>query len=474
MFFGTAALLLGAIALWRHRRRTRVQALALSAGVVGAAVFGLPPVGWITDHVYPYSSINIVPSACPWLAVAGALGAGAGITSLSRRPLSERRIAGWAVAGSGLALGWLFVGVSSGRIESPLGVRTDALWRFALFFTLAVACVWALGRVRRDFAVAGVLLVCFADLWLFHDWNVWLPADQAYPRKPPAVAFLESRPQPFRMSTARPTLAQDVMPADTQMLYGLESLEGYDPPQSNRWADFAWEVLREGGLTIERPVGAPQTQGPALTAARMMNTRFWIAAPRSRAPNREFRTAYSGVDATVFEDRRALPRAYVVPTTLPASDDQALALMRDGRVDPRRVAVVPTGARRFSGGGTARAANVAQATEDKVRIDVPRGEGGWLVLAAGYSPRWTARVDGKATEVRPTNYAAMGVPVGPGAHEVVFELSRSGFWVGVLVSALACAAISALLFLRRPRLPVSAPERKPRLRRHGVTTARGP
>jgi uncharacterized membrane protein YfhO len=87
---------------------------------------------------------------------------------------------------------------------------------------------------------------------------------------------------------------------------------------------------------------------------------------------------------------------------------------------------------------------VAPGAPDQVRVRVPPGPGGWLVLADAYSPHWRATVDGRPARVRPTNFVAMGVGLGPGPHVVTFRLDRHSFWLGAVISGLALLVVVLL------------------------------
>jgi Bacterial membrane protein YfhO/6-pyruvoyl-tetrahydropterin synthase related domain len=446
-YFGIVALLLAAVAFARGRRRPEVQALGVVALVAAMALFDVPPVSWIAKHVPPFSSI-VVQRVYVFIALAGALGAGAAFTSLSRRKLSERSIARIALAGIVIVAVFLIVEETTGRLVAPSHVKLAAIERAILFFALGIGCLAMLGRARGIAPFLLVVAVCVLDLVFLQGYNVSLPPAKAYPPKPGSIAYLQRQPGLFRVSAIRVGYAADVFLPNAAATYGLEGIEGHDPPVSKRWALFERNVLGQQGLTLERLLTAPQTSGPSLTALRMMNTRFYIARPGAPSPNPALHAAYTGPDATVFEDPEALPRAYVVPSIRPASDSDALGILSRGGIDPRQTALVPAGTpalpaeqREFS------AAPAKEVSPDHVRVSVNGGGGGWLVLANSYSPQWRAKVDGHSVKLRPTNYAAMGVALPPGRHTVDFQLSHRGFWFGVVLSLASLAAMGGVLLV---------------------------
>jgi hypothetical protein len=290
--------------------------------------------------------------------------------------------------------------------------------------------------------------VVVADLAYMHDFNPMLPAAQAYPKRPPVASFLERRPGPFRISPIKPTLtARAVLPPNTPALYGLEAPQGYDYPQSLRWSRFATAVLGERGVpTPEFPALAyARPVGPARTGLRLMNVRYYVAAPAAPAPGPALDRVYSGRDGTVYEDRATLPRAFLVGTTLGLTDRDALATLARGDLHPRRLAIVPRdapppthAARPFT------PLDARRVDPGHWRIAIPPGAGGWLVLGDAFRDDWRARVDGREKKLYPTDYAAMGLPLPRGARTVDIELDRSQLHAGALVSGAGVVTLLAL------------------------------
>jgi hypothetical protein len=243
---------------------------------------------------------------------------------------------------------------------------------------------------------------------------------------------------------------QALMLPNTSSLYGLESVEGYDFPLSKRWSQFETFALGFRGPNAERRLATGPPTPTQLAAMRAMNVGYYLAGPGTEAPAPGMRRIYDGPDGRVYRDPRALPRAYVVPAVRQLPDDRALAALASGQVDPRAQALVPPGVEAPTGTEFA-PARVEQVAPDHVRVHLPQGAAGWLVLANAYHPNWTAKVDGKDADLEPTNHAAMGVPVEAGDRTVDFQLDRNGFYAGLAISLAALAAIAALIAMARRR-----------------------
>ncbi len=460
MYFGVAALMLALVGAWLYRWSATARAIAVVAVACAAVLFGVPPFNWIFHDVWPFKLIVITRIYVP-LALIGAVGAGAAVTAVARKALSLRAIvlfsvglwAAFAVAAL-LARVTGVVGASSGLAILTRSSVVQPVARFVLFAALGAVCLWALGRLRRPLAIALVLAVCVIDLGLFQDYNVWLSPALAHPRTPPSLAFLQREPGPFRVSPYAPGDIRQVLPPNTNARFGLESVTGYYYPESERWARLAHDVFRQEGL-LEHVVTDPVPRGPALAAMRAFNNRYYLTPPGARSPAPGMRRVYGGRDASVWLDPGAFPRAYVVSATRVVPEKAALAALAAGAFDPRTTALVPPGTRaihRPPGALRFRPAFTREVARDRVRVNVGPGGPGWLVLANGYTKQWRAKVDGRRVDPRPTNYAAMGVPVGAGRHRVEFYVDEGPFWKGVGLFFFTAVVLSlAVLGDRRRR-----------------------
>ncbi|MFL5780296.1 MAG: hypothetical protein ACJ760_03195 [Thermoleophilaceae bacterium] len=450
-YAGVVTLLFAGIAAVRLRRHPATVGL-IAVGVIALMLaFWIPPVSWIADVLPVYSKSNLFGRLNFVIALVLAVGAGVGVASLVRRPLMRRGV----VVALGTLLGavglYVLIDHFTGTLWAPHMVEVDAFVRLLVFVALGGVCLVVLGRVRHPLVLAIPLAVVVADLAWFHGYNVVAPERDQVPPATPALRALERRPGPYRVNVIR---AADslMLPPNTFANYGIESIEGYDYPQSLRWFDFSHEVLGHVGPDVERRLARGAPSPAALTALRMMNVRYHVADPGTPRPNPAMRTIYDGPDARIFEDPAALPRAYVVPHVRHTTGPRALRALAGGRLNPDLEALVPrdaTAPRGVDADARLRRGRVSSQSPDEISVRVPAGPTGWLVLADAYSPHWKAEVDGRPARLRPTNFAAMGLGLPAGAHDVTFHLDRHSFWTGALLSALALLAV-VLLWLDVP------------------------
>jgi hypothetical protein len=227
------------------------------------------------------------------------------------------------------------------------------------------------------------------------------------------------------------------MQSNASAMYGLESLEGHDPPISRRWVNFATKALDQPGY-LERLPGAPNPRrAQSLNLLRMMNVRYYLSRPYARYSIPGFKEVYRGPDAVVYQDAFAMPRAFIVPRVRRTPALFSLAQMAGNKLKPRQFAYVPLGSPGIVGAGTSYRSAVAKWDSNRqMTVDVPSGPGGWLVVGNAWTPQWEAEIDGKQVEVKPTNFAIQGISVPPGKHTVVFTYSAAPFWNGLVLTVL--------------------------------------
>lgn len=166
----------------------------------------------------------------------------------------------------------------------------------------------------------------------------------------------------------------------------------------------------------------------------------------------QFRLVYDN-EVSIWENTRALPRAYLVGSVLGvATPTDAVVAMRDPGFDPSRTAVVEGASPREL--STARADSASSGTvtitnygPQSVALTVDAAQPSLLVLTDSFYPGWQATVDGAAASILPTDVAFRGVLIEPGQHNVLFTYAPTSFAMGVAVAAVAVVVLGLTLRL---------------------------
>jgi hypothetical protein len=275
----------------------------------------------------------------------------------------------------------------------------------------------------------------------------------------PMLAFLRSRPGPFRVVGEGAALFPN-----SNIFAGLEDVRTKDPVERLDYVEF-----------LDATCGYPpaeefkQIRDINASALDFLNVRYLIAGPGRNSPAAKWQLAYTGPDGTVFENRDVLPRVYapaqvtfvggrgkqagfsgdaftafgVRPATIGAKTDwkqHAFVLGADKVIENSPAQI---GDYRESTNEISFRAGVAGAGAESLLVASLVQDGGWS--ARDENGRWipTALANGP--------FLALRVPSGD--RRILLKYAPPGFAIGSLVSVVfllaAVASAGRRLFVRQ-------------------------
>ena len=449
-YVGVSGLLLAALAVALARRRDRATALALLALLALLVALGetTPLQGWLYRLVPGFDKVRAPGRALLFVDLAASLLIGCAVERLGRppswrdRPRLGRLLLGAVVA---LAVGLLFVAplfyyaVLTGQERDPTVFRrtvaaAEGVDLALLFLAATVLLLWRWRRRAAGWLPAAAAGLLWLDLAVASaSFN---PTEddllRGY-RHDAIVGYLRQHAAGWRIDTR--TGVADVLQPDLARLYGLEDVAGLFNPLTLRAFDRYWEAL-----------GSRSAPGYDL-----LSVRYLVARRDAPLDSAKFRPVQEGdAGLAVFENSRALPRAFVAPRAEPLPEDEITARLRDPTFDPRAVVLLDPGATAASGGGAVERVDPLGPNGLEVRLSGVRG--GYLVLTNVLYPGWRATVDGREAPIQRAYGLLQAVLLPEGASVVRFGF-KPRFWeVGLaatLIDWLLVAAAGAVLLRER-------------------------
>ena len=474
---GTAVLCLSAVATSAPaalRRRGGWLLLAVAV-VILAKVHGVTGTGFIAT-LPVFNRIDFPPFAPSVAGFCLAACAALGVDAIARG-----QIRWWRLAVALLVLGGILaalLAVNHPMLYGATGRLARRQYPLALGAGGAVLAATLAGMtLRRLRWVAGVLAAgaVLVELFALFPQGIYPPRVNPYHRPAWMALLTGSQVHP----QARVFGLEAKLYPDTAGVFALQDIRSMNALYVKRYVTFIRQFVSPSFTDRFTGDGVTPSQIESNPAFDLLGVGYVLTATIDLAssPSAVTGTGYTPAGRAggvqVFRNDHALPRAFVATTVVPATTlPRALAALKasgspsgDGttrlHLDLERQAVVESRARPP---GTApagapppalRPATIVSYGPSEVRIKVPPGDPGVLVLTDAYFPGWQATVNGARAPVLPTDVAFRGVRVGRGAALVVFAYRPPGeslawglcFAVLVVVVASLAGLLDALLRL---------------------------
>ncbi|MCA1568432.1 MAG: YfhO family protein [Acidobacteria bacterium] len=158
-------------------------------------------------------------------------------------------------------------------------------------------------------------------------------------------------------------------------------------------------------------------------------------------------------EASVYENLRARPRAWLVGKVLTVTEEAALGALHSSRLadgspfDPAQVALVeePLDFTPQAPDGDA-TARVTHLSDGRMEVETRANAPAFLVTSDVFYPGWQATIDGAPARLVRADYALRGLAVPAGTHTVRFEFRPRSFYKGAFLSAASLLLLAASVF----------------------------
>jgi hypothetical protein len=285
-----------------------------------------------------------------------------------------------------------------------------------------------------------------------------VPPSYIYPTTP-SIEFLRKQPGPFRV-------VQDTgsgLYVNTLAPFGVEELGGYVnayPERVNKLVstiEYGSSALRMGAL-YDRWVMFRNHTSPLYD---LMNVRYILTSPNRAVNDPKYRLVFRE-DLAVWENTRALPRAFAVHRAVVGKDIAGiLEYMTSPSFDMSGEVVLeaPAAPARFPRtGAAADRVTITRYEPDDIDISAELDGSGWVVVSNTWYPGWRASVDGREVPLLRADASVMAIPVPDGRHAVTLRYRPASFARGMLLTLLGLlfSIVGMIYVLVRERRGVTA------------------
>ena len=265
-----------------------------------------------------------------------------------------------------------------------------------------------------------------------------------------------------RIKYSRPTVATSYEASDSQYKYeGHTYIATFSLPEK--------AIIESAQISIEPHEGAPdlflsishislidsKEQKTYPMARDMFTVESTVNTSGSSVNTDRWRQVAKGRHFDIYENGRALPRAWLASNVLVLDGPSTLQVIRTGvlpdgsKWDPLRIALVDTPLQGLANSGEPGKVTIKNYEANRIELSTEADKNSFLVLGENDYPGWRAYIDGQFADVTRTNYALRGVLVPSGKHQVLF-IYRPWSIIGGLVVSLLTAVGLMLIVWKKP------------------------
>lgn len=425
----------------------------IAAAVVAMLVATGTAVNWPLYHWLPGFARAGGPARISLLAIFSlSMLAGLGVEALTRMERVAPRVglaALLALLAAGAWAWWHWFGRDLGELHAglPLLLKTEVRRALTLVAATLLALFALRGRGRVALPLALIVLLGM-DLALAARGHVHVtPRDWVYARSadPGPVA---GRVVGNAADWPARRFPNAVLPPNAAMVYHLRDVGGYDSLYLARYRDFA--ALIQGG--DPSPAFNGNMLLPRLSRVYDLDMTRLAGVEAILSPTRVEGAPLDRVGGYYrYGPLGAWPRAWVAQSAVFVPDWQAAqeAMVRLGALPDCVIITGPDQPVETPRPGLAPTAEVTDLSPNAVRVDLPRGGGGYLFLADTFAPGWRAYAEGRELPVRTAYLTFRAVPLPREVSRVEFRYQPASFRVGLFIGLLTLAAAVCALTAER-------------------------
>ena len=332
------------------------------------------------------------------------------------------------------------------KLNMTVGLRNLSIPLFLLVLTTVTLLIAKRLKNYKQILVVFLGVLILVELFRF-GWKFtpFSPKQIIFPNTP-VFDFLQKQQKPFRIN------ANEVVPVNLIMPYGIETVEGYDAVYPIRFAKYI-SALNSGqtDTTVMGRYGLIFNQNSTLLD--LANVKFLLTLKYkqngvvdpsgqidSKYNNAKFKKVFEDRSVVVLENSQVLPRVFMVYSwDVEKNEDKALkSLLNKYPLKDKVILEMDPGITPQDGHGEVNLGNYSTEREIVLSTDKP----GILFISDSWYPGWVSFIDGARTEIFKADYNFMAVPIKTsGSHTVIIKYEPETYAQGKMITVATAAGL---------------------------------
>ena len=294
--------------------------------------------------------------------------------------------------------------------------------------TFALLAITFLRLRIRSLAIILIFAITIFELFRFgYKFTSFSKFSWIFP-KTQTTDFLASSQRPFRIMTTD----RRIMHPNTSSVYGIESIDGYDPLYLQEYAKLisSWQsgAFQNEPASFNRIITPQKVDSPFVN---LLNVKYILSFDEIKNPN--LVKVFQEGETKVFENKKVIPRAFFVKEVVKVqNDNQEVTRLLDENFD---LATKATSQEfDFRQEGTSSRVRFEKYTDQSQALSAQTDKDAPLILTNVFYPGWQATVDGRTVPIKKANFMFQSIIVPAGTHKVEFNFLPQSFYNGAYTS----------------------------------------
>lgn len=304
----------------------------------------------------------------------------------------------------------------------------------AVLYLVLIFCLGLKNKRLSNTLLIILLLIASLDL-IRHalKYNSFVEKETVF-TKPKVIDYLleQKKDDYFRVQI----LSQNLFPSNTNIVYEIDFLNGYDSFNSNRLKKMLtvanYENVEADLNTFKRSVFLTNHRSPLFD---LMNTGYVLSL--DEVEHSKLELVFQEGKTKVYKNTKSYPRVYLTREfEVIKNEEEILAeMLRFSREGERKVILEEeVELQKADNDGSSSSARILEYSPQSVKVKTKSSRQEILVFSDAYDSGWRATIDGRETKVYRANYNFRAVLVPEGEHLVDFSYKPKSFVIGLWLS----------------------------------------
>ena len=341
-----------------------------------------------------------------------------------------------------------------------IAFRTRGSRRFPVDFPASLSKSFSFARILSNQRLLAVILV----LALVLQFTVSGASPQGFPSRydafteAPYVRFLQANVGYQRIYSLDGVLFPPVAG-----VFSLQNLGEFSAFMPSSFRIFSLANLDRGSAASTlvgnawarvETISPSQEIGDNIEFYSLLGVKYFVTVYTDLG-DRSLPVVYHDQNATIYQNLKAFPRAFLVDNAVAAKNEEEAVLKTRGLGWSTRETVVleePLSTQPIltnaSKGTSASPVEIERYSPSEVAIRVEASASSFLVLTDTFYPGWTAYVDGRSETIYRAYGVVRAVFVTAGSHEVLFRYECDSFRLGIAITVASASLVVILCATR--------------------------